>query len=363
MKCVVIIPIGPGHTRQASYAVESVMHAWETARGPFTELEVAPQLDTAGQLGRSKARNNGLSIPADYHFLLDADDRMMPNAFSLVDQGSPATFGMVCLDGVVAHKNILPVTRDTLFKYGAVGTLSMGCFLRGNLGLRFDETIDVGEDFDFYMRLPNFTKIPLPLVSIGYWHTESAGGPRTSKGTDWGKACRTAIEAYRLRAHTLPEPDYLKEVEVVVDVGAGMRPIHWFPNVRRHVCVEPHPPYAKALRAAGYVVWENRIQDALENLKALRPDTVVLLDVIEHMDKVEGQAALVQIQEAATVQVFVYTPLGFVPQEKDVWKMGGDFWQTHRSGWTPEDFPGWHIQLYQPKPLVKPQGFYALFNK
>lgn len=366
MKCVVVIPVGPGHTRQATYAVESVMRAWEDEnfRGPFTELQVAPQLDTAGELGRSKARNNGLSIPADYHFLLDADDRMLPTTFSLVDQGSPATFGMVCLDGVVAKNNIVPVTRDLLFKHGAVGTLSMGCFLRGDLGLRFDENIDVGEDFDFYMRLPGFTKLPVPLVSIGYWHTESAGGPRTSKNTDWGKACRAAIEPYRLRAHTLPEPNYLREVEVIADVGPGMRPIHWFPTARRHVCIEPHVPYAKALKAAGYVVWENRIQDSLGHLEDLRPDTVVLLDVIEHLEKGEAHEVLARSCEAARVQVIVYTPYGFVPQEKDAWKLGGDFWQTHRSGWTPEDFAhNWHIQLFQPPPKTEPQGFYAVLTK
>jgi hypothetical protein len=47
--------------------------------------------------------------------------------------------------------------------------------------------------------------------------------------------------------------------------------------------------------------------------------------------------------------VVVFTPLGFYRQhylsgDIDRWGMSGTHWQTHRSGWLPEDFaPNWHI--------------------
>ncbi|MGL5712289.1 MAG: hypothetical protein ACRCX2_04665 [Paraclostridium sp.] len=39
----------------------------------------------------------------------------------------------------------------------------------------------------------------------------------------------------------------------------------------------------------------------------------------------------------------IFTPLGFLDQSHpdgiDAWGLDGVNWQTHRSGWTPEDFP------------------------
>lgn len=88
------------------------------------------------------------------------------------------------------------MTREDLFQHGALGTLSMGCFVRGDLGLRFDESMDIGEDFDFYLRLPSFTKRNKPLVHIGYTEP-SAGGPRGASKVGWLDACAAVIERYR----------------------------------------------------------------------------------------------------------------------------------------------------------------------
>lgn len=197
MKVAVIIPVGPGHEELAKRAVASVRSAWATHRGPFTEFVVHVVDDTKGELGRSAARNRGMDeAPADWHFLLDADDEMYTGAFRLVDLEASATFGAITLLGRRYRRDVWPCTRDTLLARGAHGTLSMGCFVRGDLGLRFDESLDAGEDFDFYMRLPSFTKRLEPLVSIGY-DQPSAGGPRGYESIDWLKACNEAIDRYR----------------------------------------------------------------------------------------------------------------------------------------------------------------------
>lgn len=195
MKCAVVIPVGPNHEAYLDACVTSVKKAWECGRGPFTKLEFVIMRDPQGAHGRSAMRNEGMaSVTTDWYFLLDADDLMMRGAFQMLAPEVDATFGAVWIERKVTPGNRWPVTRDDLFKYGADGTLSMGCFVRGNLGLQFDEALDVGEDFDFYLRLPSFVKRFDPLVAIGY--RRSAGGPRSSAGTRWREACWDVVQRY-----------------------------------------------------------------------------------------------------------------------------------------------------------------------
>src|SRR5690606_13447314 len=95
----VVVPIGPGHETFAAEAIDTVHRAWRLTRGPFSSLTVTAVDDTSGRRGRSAARNAGVSDePCDWYFFLDADDLMMPRAFSLVDLASPATFGEIWLN-------------------------------------------------------------------------------------------------------------------------------------------------------------------------------------------------------------------------------------------------------------------------
>lgn len=196
LSVAVLIPVGPGHERLALRAHASVIDAWLNNRGPFGDVCIACADDADGR-GPSWARNQLMNeTPADWHFFLDADDEMMPGAFGLVDLTASATFGAICLDGRISRSNRWPVTRETLLGHGANGTLAMGCFVRGDLGLRFDESLRLGEDFDFYMRLPDFTKRREPLVNIGY-RKPSAGPPVTRKDRQWQEACAVVVERYR----------------------------------------------------------------------------------------------------------------------------------------------------------------------
>jgi hypothetical protein len=78
-------------------------------------------------------------------------------------------------------------------------------------------------------------------------------------------------------------------------------------------------------------------------------DSVVALDLIEHMRRAEGERLLKHLVRVARQQAVVFTPLGFYRHsyrsgETDRWGMKGGRWQTHRSGWTPDDFgPEWHV--------------------
>lgn len=136
----------------------------------------------------------------------------------------------------------------------------------------------------------------------------------------------------------------LKHSDFVLDVGAGIRP-QTLIKAKRHVCVEPYIEYAEWLRENGYEVLQSTALDVLRKMSDL--DTVIMLDVIEHMQKEEGLEVIRLCKEKAK-QIVIFTPLGFCKQsyeegDKDAWGMKGIEWQTHHSGWLPSEFPGWII--------------------
>jgi hypothetical protein len=156
--------------------------------------------------------------------------------------------------------------------------------------------------------------------------------------------------------HTLARPPGLVYGERVLDIGAGIRPMGWYP-ASEHVCVEPFGPYAEILRAAGFEVIQETALDALHTLDDASFDAVYLLDVIEHMTREQGLAALEGACRVAARQVVVYTPDGFKAQDGDAWGLGGEHWQRHRSGWTAADFgAGWAVH-----PFTDEDGSRSLF--
>ncbi len=213
MRLVVITPVGPGHEAFARKAAESVRDARRNQYGFSTVRHILVH-DHHGKLGRSKARNIGMVKDADWYFFLDADDQMRPDAMTLNDFSAPATFGAISLNSKVLAKNVFPCGWHEVVTYGARGTLSMGCFVNAHVArtVRFNEDIDAGEDFDFYMRLPGFTKIDRPLVNIGY-DLPSAGGPRGYNTIDWVGICDAVIrkayakepKKYALGGHAILE--------------------------------------------------------------------------------------------------------------------------------------------------------------
>ena len=141
----------------------------------------------------------------------------------------------------------------------------------------------------------------------------------------------------------------------IADIGCGIYP-HTLVPCAIYLGVDPHRPYLTAMQqkvasaASPHPItlsfcgtWE----DWLDHWHCPIPDMVVLLDVIEHLPKAEG-LRLLDRTVAIGAKVVVFTPLGFMPQHyegtgTDPWGLGGLEYQEHRSGWLPEDFPGWTI--------------------
>jgi len=179
---------------------------------------------------------------------------------------------------------------------------------------------------------------------------------------------------HKIRPHCLPPPTGLMRGDVVVDVGAGIRPVveYWYRRKRwappcEILCLEPYEPYCKVLETAGYKVMYGTGNEGLILLEADRyaPDVVYMLDVIEHMTKENAWQTMDMACRIATCQVVIYTPYGFLEQEDDGWGLGGEYYQTHRSGWMPQEFEevGWTTQLYKPGRQPHPQGIYAIWNR
>lgn len=191
VKLTVITPVGPGHESILPLAALSVLHL---EYHEFTEIQHVIVNDTKGKLGRSKARNLGMETPADWYFFLDADDVIMPYATRFVKDQTVAVFGAVQINGRVPSINRWPCLIEDIYKHGGEGTLCMGFFVKAEVArdVRFDETLDRGEDFDFYMRLPSFYKVKPPLVSVNS-KIPSAVGPKGYEELDWHKTCREVV--------------------------------------------------------------------------------------------------------------------------------------------------------------------------
>lgn len=141
----------------------------------------------------------------------------------------------------------------------------------------------------------------------------------------------------------------LPRTERIVDVGCGIRPCPAFP-CDEHICIEPHGEYREHLarwKPDGRTV---TIVDGMADAVAQQPrdgTTVLLLDVIEHMDRTDGERIRNLLTEFEHAVIF--TPLGWYEQNgdnPDVWGMNGGDWQKHRSAWQPEDFHDWRVRTW-----------------
>jgi hypothetical protein len=170
----------------------------------------------------------------------------------------------------------------------------------------------------------------------------------------------------------------LEHTDVVIDIGCGIKPQSFIkPSI--HICCEPFDRYVTHLQKhfghdRRYIIIKATWAEAVRIFPPKSVDTVFLIDVVEHLVKEEGISLIKPTENLARRQVAVFTPLGFFPQEhpdgKDAWGLDGGEWQTHRSGWYPEDFDdswavyaakAFHIVDNMNRPLEQPFGaFWAI---
>lgn len=151
----------------------------------------------------------------------------------------------------------------------------------------------------------------------------------------------------------------MKPAGVLLDIGCGIVP-QAYVHTQIQICCEPYAEYVARLQEIvskknerQYVVVNMSWRDVVERFPENSVDTVILVDVIEHLEKEEGERLLTLTSKIARQQVIVFTPYGFMPQHhvdgKDAWGLGGGDWQEHKSGWLPEDFEGEGWSFYAAK--------------
>jgi FkbM family methyltransferase len=207
LRLAVVTPVGPGHAGLYAQCRTSVEVAWRCSQGPFATLELIAVDDGRGELGRSRARNLGIeraaAAGADWIFFLDADDLMVEGAFAAVATyvaDYDAVWGMILglsPTAIRPHLRIPQIvsmtTIEALLLFDPFLTLQMGHFVRtaAAQALRFDEALDAGEDFDYYLRLwSNHRAIKVAREFFINRHARHSTGPRAASAMDWGHAVR-----------------------------------------------------------------------------------------------------------------------------------------------------------------------------
>jgi len=215
LKCAVIIPIGPGHEVVVRSALASVEGAFRYNPGPFTEMIPVPMPDPAGEHGRSKRRNDGIDFALanniDWIFFLDADDILVADTFA---SASPYTDDYDAIFGLIAESKVGTPEQATL-RPGQLGpttdlaeilrtdpflSLQMGHFVRTSAAaaIRFDESMDTGEDFQYYLELWSryrCAKIDRALfINRRGFHST---GPRSADGGSWRTTVLQLLETFR----------------------------------------------------------------------------------------------------------------------------------------------------------------------
>ncbi len=211
LKCAAVTPVGPGHVERARDCRASIEAAWREHRGPFSALEFCFVDDSRGELGRSKARNAGiqsaLQAGADWIFFLDADDLMTPRAFSLFAPYADrfdAVWGLMAIKPPAEPHHIrFPQALtlqsvDELLLLDPFMTLLMGHFVRTSAAvtLPFDEAMDAGEDFDYYIRAwERYRCVKIAEVLSVNRSDQHSSGPRAATAGQWRAAATSRLAA------------------------------------------------------------------------------------------------------------------------------------------------------------------------
>jgi SAM-dependent methyltransferase len=129
----------------------------------------------------------------------------------------------------------------------------------------------------------------------------------------------------------------LRGCKTVLDLGCGpSSPLQFCDHIEYSIGVEGFEPYLE--RSKQLSIHNKYISGNLEDLEFEDNsfDTVIMLEVIEHLDDASALMLLKKAEKWAKVKVIVSSPNGFVPQKA----IDGNALQEHKSGWSYERMKG-----------------------
>ncbi len=148
----------------------------------------------------------------------------------------------------------------------------------------------------------------------------------------------------------------IKQTDIVLDIGSGINPQKYIKPVV-HICAEPYDQYAQHLlekiwnKHKFFIILKQKWDEVIKIIPENGVDTIITLDVIEHLEKSEWEDVLKKSIPLAKKQLIMFTPYWFLPQVvpdgmKDAWWLDGTEWQRHKSWWTEKDFwDDWDIYI------------------
>jgi hypothetical protein len=115
------------------------------------------------------------------------------------------------------------------------------------------------------------------------------------------------------------------------------------------VGVEVHQPYLDHRHFDGFAMLNADARAVTHLFPDKSFDAVLLIDFIEHLEMSDALRLLRECQRIAAKRILVFAPHGVHPQSQDVFGMGADAWQTHRSTWRVEDLAdlGFDVALWK----------------
>jgi hypothetical protein len=158
---------------------------------------------------------------------------------------------------------------------------------------------------------------------------------------DAGKWRAHAIERRKLTRNWLGNlvADRVRLGDEVLDLGCGIMPATGGRlNVKRHVGVDCFQTY---LERIGPPTVLGNLPDVARRFGGRSFDVVLMLDVVEHLEKPDAIMLIREAERIARREVVVFTPDGFCPQGPlSAWGMGENAAQSHRCGFTFDELAG-----------------------
>lgn len=131
---------------------------------------------------------------------------------------------------------------------------------------------------------------------------------------------------------------YVKPAGTVVNIGCGGKKQDYV-NARKVIGIDP--VYPKSIEHLDeFIIGTWGSERVL--LEKMFPDTVILVDVVEHLDHEIALKLLDHTKWCVKKQIVLFTPYGFLEQNDTE-----NYWNTHRSAWYPQDFgKGWQVFVF-----------------
>jgi len=150
----------------------------------------------------------------------------------------------------------------------------------------------------------------------------------------------------------------LRDSKSVLDVGCGDNsPLRKVLKTFRSVGLDIHQP--NIVKSKKEKIHDDYLLSDVASISLrVQPksfDTVIALDLIEHLPKQEGKQLLRDLEKIAKKKVVIMTPNGFYRQDP----YAGNPHQIHRSGWKIEDFTGLGYRVHGLRGLKWLRGEYA----